>query len=386
MRVYTEVVIDMTTLEVESSKSFNYEGQVALLKGGGGGGGASGTVDFPTYLKEVHADLLADGEPDGSGLTTINTSLVAVMNTALGVSGNPYTDASRPSGATAYNPATDLAAVMAEFSEYDTAVDALTDSATWGTFVDSVVAKIAASGTFPTPTFLNSLSSAISGILTAATTALASTPISDAVDAYEAEELSNFQRSVGRWAAGMADINAVQSSSFIIGLALREQDFENKVERFRREMKLETFKTIVLEGIKGHIDAAMRQQGIKDQMVLAGTAQVVDLLKHKLDNLRSAASVLAEIKRLAIVAEHEETNLNIELDAKEATWDLEVFGYAANLLASGSGGTSGTGKAPLSTGQSVMGGALAGASIGASFGPVGAGIGAAAGGLMGLFA
>ncbi len=382
MKVYSKVVINMATNEVEKEEFIHYTGPVELLKGGGG---ASGSIDFPTYLKEVHADLLADGEPDGTGLTLINTSLVAVMNVALGAGGNPYVDATRPSGAKAYDPSTLLTAMQTEFSEFDTAVDALADTTTWNSFIDNVKTKLAESGMFPTPTFLDALSTALTGLTTAATSVLSSTPISDFISSVEAEELSSFQRSIGRFASGMADINAIQTSSFIIGLALREQDYENKIERLRRETHLETFRTIVLEGIRAHLEASLKQQGVRDQMLSVGVEQTLRLLDHKTRNLKDSAALLAEINRISIVANQEQTNTNLDLDVKEATWDLEVFSYASNLMAGISGGTGSTGKAPLSTAQSVLGGALGGASVGSAFGPPGAIVGAIGGGIIGAF-
>jgi len=97
MKVYTKVVIDIETMETVEEESYEYEGPVALCGGGSsGGGGGSGEVDYPTYLKESHAQLMYGSGEDSHGNMDITTPVDDAVNDAI--SGNPYIDLSP------YNP------------------------------------------------------------------------------------------------------------------------------------------------------------------------------------------------------------------------------------------------------------------------------------------
>ena len=94
-----------------------------------------------------------------------------------------------------------------------------------------------------------------------------------------------------------------------------------------------------------------------------------------------------ESRRIAVVMKNEEVAANIEIDEKDAVWDMSVFQYGCNVMAAIAGAAATTkGNQPVSsTGKSVLGGALSGAAAGMMTGnPVFAGIGAVIGGLGGL--
>lgn len=59
MKVYTKVVIDMTTLDILEEESYEYNGAVAQC--GGGGGGQSSTQDIPEYQKAPHSYWINGG-------------------------------------------------------------------------------------------------------------------------------------------------------------------------------------------------------------------------------------------------------------------------------------------------------------------------------------
>ena len=91
------------------------------------------------------------------------------------------------------------------------------------------------SGRVSTIDFLDSLSIAISGLLAAVESALSSSSITAMVTAFENNKKTRFLRDVGMWSAGMADINAVHTSSFIMGLAVQQIEFSNSVDQYERE-------------------------------------------------------------------------------------------------------------------------------------------------------
>ncbi len=91
-----------------------------------------------------------------------------------------------------------------------------------------------------------------------------------------------------------------------------------------------------------------------------------------------------ESGRIKTVISGEEQRLNLDYDVKDALWDLEVYQYGNNVLASISGAPT---SRDMDTGgaKSMVGGALSGAAIGAQVGgPWGAAAGGVIGGIGGL--
>ena len=70
-------------------------------------------------------------------------------------------------------------------------------------------------------------------------------PIEKAVSGFRKRALKTHLRSVNRFAGGMADINAVNSSAFVIGMALLESDFTDNVTDFQSKLEMETFVQIL---------------------------------------------------------------------------------------------------------------------------------------------
>jgi hypothetical protein len=216
-------------------------------------------------------------------------------------------------GQAAYSPTADITAMTNSSTTFQSLVTLLSS----GTTLDTLIANV-----------------------------LDDSRIDDAVDEYAADlDARMISEVLPRFERGMQDINAVSSSAFVIGRALIEQNQDRQVAKYSADLHMKAFS-----------DDAIKVIGLK------------------LEYQRLATSTLAEIYRIKIVAKKEEADLNMEIDEKDAKWDLEVFQYGANLLASIGGGTVGTQKP--STAQSVLGGALSGAAAGAMAGSTMAGVGA----------
>ncbi len=203
------------------------------------------------------------------------------------------------------------------------------------------------------------------------------------VTAFENNKKVRFLRDTGVWAAGMADINAVHTSSFIVGLALQQIEFSNSVDQYERELKANVYNSIVKTGIDGYIKAQVLRVNNEDTMLLQGPEIIAKLENLRVQAQNNLVQLRAEVERMKIAAMKEKTDRDLSIDVDEASWDFEVYMYGANLMGSLAGASAGRKVNQMSTGQSVMGGAFAGASIGAAFGPIGAGIGFIAGGLLG---
>lgn len=313
MKVYNRVVLDISSGKVLEEDSFEYQGPVCEAKGGGGGG-SSGKVDFPDYMKAVHGDWLNRG---GAVVLSVGESITELIQ--AGIQNSPY------SGETAYDPDTDISAFLSALVEFDSEVDDLVTS-----WVSTLATARDESST----------------VVTDSTTAHAD--LLD--DRLTTEVLPRFQ-------AGMRDINAVISSTFVIGQAVLEAFNTREVAEFSARLRLQK------------------------------ESDGLELLKLKVGFRESVAKLTLEARRIKVVMKKEELEEQLSMDEKEYKWPTELYQYGSNVMSSISGSAvSVPEKAPKG---SVLGGALSGAAsgamIGASFGPygalIGAGVGAVAGGL-----
>ena len=294
---------------------------------GGGGGGGSGTIDYPAHMKAWHTDALSHG-----GVDSVTSSMTDIMNAALGAS--PWT------GETAYDPDADITAFEAAISGFDAILAGISETTEWAALYTQAVTSI---GTASEADIVADIDA-----------------FSDQLD----DEL--LTKVLPRFEGGMRDINAVQSSAFVLGRALIEGFRDRDVAKHSSSLRL-----------------ALAADNAKNYS--AATGQMVNFLMSKYAWEESYMRTVVEGKRIKIVAKKEEQDANLKIADDDALWDLEVFQYGANLLASiGSGTMNPKDKSP-SGAQSMLGGAMSGAAAGAMVGgPVGAVIGGVLGGAIGM--
>jgi len=294
--------------------------------GSSGGGGSSGKVSHSAYLETIHKDWL-----NASGADTIEKSMTEVMDSALGSS--PW------AGLTAYDPDADVASYEAAIAAFGVILAGLSDTADWANFYTQADTTLAGAG----EAALNADALAYEAILD---------------DVIDTSTLPKFRR-------GMQDINAVVSSAFVIGEAVIESFKDRDVAKYLTGLRL----------------------AVNDSKLKA-VEQMMQMMARRIGWEESYMKTVIEGNRLKIVAKKEEADQNAEIDASDAKWDLEVFQYGGNLMASIQGGTSGSGVKGPSKLQSAIGGALSGAAggamIGAQMGSAGGPWGAAIGGVLGL--
>lgn len=298
----------------------------------GGGGGSSGKIDYPEHVKVAHKDWL-----DNTGVDTIETSMVDVMNAALGAS--PF------AAETAYDPTTLITAMDAKLTDLEGVLSPLDEDTDWYNF--AIIAK-------------NTIDECI--INEASLTAEIAANDAIVNDRINTDTIPRFQ-------AGMRDINAVVSSAFVLGLSNIEAFAQRDKNKFGADLRLDAYRQ-------------------RNQMIMQGTGQIINLLTQRLSFNQIVAQMTIETKRITYVMKGEEDNTNLEIDEKDARWDLEVFGYGGNLMAAPGGGVVTTGSQKPSKGQSAIGGALAGAAAGAATGAgiPGAVVGSILGGIGGFLA
>ena len=302
--------------------------------GGSGGGGGAGVVDYPDHMKDTHYDWLSN---EGTSLLA-GENVTAIMAAAIGAS--PFT------GETAYDPDTDLDAIDTAVSDFNTLIDNLAHRTDWEDAIDAVLAKIDG----------DILSDAYLDADIAAFTDLVDDEHYDVVEP--------------RFESGMRDINAVVSSAFVIGKSNLVAKKNRDIAKYSSELRLK-----------------MNTQ--RNDMITGSVPTMLDMLIKRVSFERDHAALILEAKKIRIIAAKEQTDQDLLISEADARWDLEVFQYGANVLASIGGGTGHPSPAGMSKAQSALGGAMAGAAIGATpalSGPTGGwsiAIGAAIGGIGG---
>jgi len=376
--------------------------------GSSGGGGGSGKVDYPDYMKAVHEDWLRQSAD------VIDSSIVDIMNAALGNS--PW------SGESPYNPATPLSDAWTAVCAYNTLVDSLSSSSDWVSAIGNVRNEIddnLVDEYFVSDSLLDSSGDVIDvtpedyvGLRVADSktdidAVIDDTYIDDDVMGYadnlrdhvDNQEIPNFE-------AGMRDINAVQSSAFIVGrsviysfmnrdIAKYSTQLREGLHKQRNEMVMnETgmfvdLKKDVNKMVVNETELKMRMRMHRNDMIVNSASEVIRALLARVEFERTVAALSIEAKRIHIVASKEESDEQLAIDENDAQWDLEVFQHGANLLAAIGGGTatpSSGQKKPGAVASALAGGlsgaaagAMIGAQMGAAGGPWGAAIGAAVG-------
>lgn len=261
-------------------------------------GGGTALSSLTPYQQNTHYSLIGGGisnDISGGGGSNLATSTGYVLGDGiidfLGdaiAEGNPY------AVAFAYDPTSDMGDIQDSldlFQDLITNLDPETD-----------------------------YSSHLAQALTEVDTLISSTHIDDEVDAFETKTANQFARSVNRFTAGMADINAVNSSAFILGLAQMENLRQAELDAYR---------------------AQLNTQKQNQRAVLAAqfAQEMGAMLARKVAAQESATRLQSDTSRANIIAQREFLAEELELDFKDLTYEMELFGYANATLAAGLGAT-----------------------------------------------
>jgi hypothetical protein len=293
--------------------------------GSSGGGGSSGAVTHSAYLEQTHANWL-----DRANTDPIEHSVTELMSDAM--DNSPWT------AKVAYDPDADIAAFTTAIAAFKVILAGLSDTGDWTTLHAQAALTLDGAGEAALIADANAYADIIDDNITA-------------------ETLPRFRR-------GMQDINAVQSSAFVIGEAIIESFRDRDVAKYLSTIRM------------GSADRKLTAVGQMMQLMGARIGYEAEYIKY-----------IVEAMRIKIVAKKEETERNDEIDEFDAKWDLETFQFGANVMAASAGGTSTAGVKGPSKAQSAIGGAMmggaAGYMVGAEIGSVGGGYGAAIGAVLG---
>lgn len=342
--------------------------------GGSKGGGNSGKVDYPEYMKRWHWQMLGgyDSNPvSHDGVTDSDGANYGVMAEIDFLQGQTYDgpdtartniDARNPYKlAVPYDPTPDLNATQRQFDRFVQDVEDLDAWVDWKRFL------LAGKSHWETL--------ALQARDVADENLLSDNIIQTAVQSFEDDTEATHQRQLVELKAGLADVNAVNSSAFVVAEAVLKGMRMNAIGKFATDFKIENHRE-------------------RTQFILQGTQQqqqiTTELSKHLFQVLglrQATANLQGELNRVRLVAKKEHLDRDLDLDVKSALWPLQIWEYGGNIMASIAGATTVSKGGDENQGKSMLGGAMSGAAMGAmagsAFGPPGALIGAAVGGIGG---
>ena len=422
----------------------------------GGGGGSAGEVSWPADVQTRYNNLLSTF--DGATYTSFSNASASLQTAQTE---NPYP------GTGAYSPTSEVSEILNDITTFHQASLEYEPFAKWEQVFGQAFERYN-SITGSAPLFIRAEPNAwvdigdiwlyVTNVLNAATDIAdgwvdpefdAPTDIkTDLANESQVDASTTAHRAVlndqllsdvlPRFEAGMRDINAVQSSAFVIGQAIIEGMGDRDVAKFDADLRYKAFlqRDSLLGQAHMQIDKlnaintdeynkATSGAHLQDDKLQAAELAALDQLRaqaliqsdkinadsnkaeslinaemtrHKttmiyqdtdalfknswqfLDLYKAWAAFSVDANRITYVMNKEYNDKNLSYDAASARWDLDMVQIAGNLIASISGGTSYT--APPTDAQNALGGAFAGASIGAraSGGSLG---GTAAGALLG---
>lgn len=438
--------------------------------GGGKGNSSIGTTTIPEYMREVHADWLGNAGEMGVADDPITVSVAALMDSMM--------TAVSPYNAYAYtDPSTRITAMETALTNYLNERDTIADIRTnWGASLTAVMAQVAGEldtdiATIQTltatewedledeakqqmlllvtnthistvlaffETWANKYTAVlaqINALIAVGDYEISAADIATMKTAYTGTINETYEKSLAEFFGGMAALNSVNSSAFMIGGAMLMRARDRDLSKFEADLirdgqkakidfqkdrlqyiealakisvEIDSKKALVgtelnvkyedrrvqyqTEALRGMIHMLVAQAQLRWQLTGQNTSSVQ---QEHLENTKFLADYTAKViegKRMAQVLETEYEERELHLDVKDTLWDMTVYQYGGNILSAiGTGGGGYIPDGPSPVGQ-ALGGALSGAAVGAGVGSVvpgigtaiGAGVGALLGGLGGF--
>jgi len=385
------------------------------MSGGGATHGGAST-DMVAHLKDSHSLMMLGLDSAGSswldsGELNLDNDYVDAPSVLRYIYEKGITDAGgNPfDGVSAYDPEDDLEEMQEELDDFITSVGtvdpdsdveswlATADAAAAGDLdtldVDSAISTIIASARI-------NASQVVAEAVASAGTSGYDQVIERARAGFEARAKRDHLNSISQFTGPMADVNAVNTSAFVIGMAKLERDLADRLAQFETEFILpinregitafiEAFRVVAQQHLAVKAQVHLAQQQNKANYILNATNLIATQLRAKLQAEQSLVELQKSVSSAKIVAGVDEEQQNLDVDVKGQQWDLELFQQGANILSAVSGSVVPTAARPSRI-SSGLSGALGGASAmdaAASIIPgVGTAVGAGVGGAVGLVA
>lgn len=348
-----------------------------------GGGGASGAIQLPEYIEDVHKSWIA------------NTGFIAseVFYNRDDPSVNPFKNM------VTYDPRLSFSSTLADISAFVNGLKDIDPDTSFDAYIDDAIAKI--------PSIVDS--TAIDEIANGARTrsvdtlkkavegAIENIPdsmIQKLIESADRNLSIERARSIGRFTSAMSEAHDTHSSSFLLGIALIEAQHQATLANVEAQARqqfvsqgMQTVAELYRAELVLRVDVDFRMAVFKSELSMQ-IAQI-DLASEiqYADMKRSAFLLSAEMQRLNFVVNNQYEEAVTERKVMEYRFPLELYQQASNVMAAPLGASAFVPRGNSQFANALGGGlagAAAGAQIGAAIGPGGAGIGAGIGAAVGL--
>lgn len=265
-------------------------------------------TNYPAYIMKGHQNILEflHGAWDSAADEYSHTGLLAVSLSKP----NPYLEVGE------VDPLPVLQPGQEALSRFGRSVGQLHPDGTWSTAVQTAEA-------------------AVSRITPGAR------QLSQSVASYQEKMLPGLMQSIGRFAGGMAELNATMGSSYMLGVAMLERGFQSDAGDYLTKVQLQNQREI-------------------SALVLQGAQSIVDMHYRNLEARRSFAAMQGDFDKVSLIAQREHKQDRLTHEVEGALWDFQLIQASANMIGA-IGGTAMVPKAP-----NPMSSALSGAFTGAA--------------------
>lgn len=295
--------------------------------GSGGGSGSSGSVDYPSYMKERHSalyDMMKNEVADAKAH-------------------NPYI------GMQAHNPSSMIKEMYATVDYYDAVIREFDPIKVWEELM-GIVPKVVFD-------------------------MLDMEPLQDYIDQQKVRLRHGVEDEIlPKYRRGMQDIGAVMTSAFKIGEALlwlREMEEEAALEKeFKGKLALAAY------------EYSFKSTGDIINLTLQKIAYHKDVMHYNLEVLRMGYAAMKEYQDSMNIYKIENVKWKLEMDK----YLMDALGSIASSAGTSYSTSSGGGSRVSSAIGGALGGAGSGAMIGSAVPGLGTATGAAIGGAIGLAA
>ena len=431
--------LDNTYLDKDMEQSHDwFEAQCVCHKGGGGssgGGSTSGKTDYPSYMKRFHWHIMRGWNQDKDDAPTHG-----VHKSVLEIQGlSPY------AAAYPWDPEPDLDVTESELDILEALVVLMDEEADWTAFYDNAASSIRSGlGNSYTPGLRTSTAqtqwtdantTARAEQVTTGVTARSEFALDVAAVAAQAdtvgypeeiianrvEDFDNNQRVLlarakARMAAGYAAVGATLSSAFVNTDRGLERDHQLRVAEFESQMHMEKIKQRDAFVTSKSPDVGQTAQQIartaqvvvqstneltklgetltfeyaktQEELITRSVNDMINMFLGKISATFNNTQLRGEHNRLKSVLMKEYFDRDLDINVKDALWDISLWEKCGNIMASIAGAAtvskSETEHASPSSSAggptAAIGGALSGAAAGAMVaGPAGAVVGGALG-------
>lgn len=214
------------------------------------------------------------------------------------------------------------------------------------------------------------IASAVTRAIDEADTILSTDAIDGVLDAYIQRVDRKYAPRMRSFAAGMCDINAVNGTGFMMGMAYLEEEKRQDIRGFHQKIVLQY---------------EMSRVGLVQSL----TSEILSLKKYKTEQMKALVHEQGEFTRMKVAFMSDKSNVDRLLAIKDELWPLDRYQYGINALAMlyGQVGAVPSDEDVVSSGGlgEALSYAAAGAMIGSAIPSVGSAVGAGVGVLISLF-